>query len=214
VAAVPFPAFYPIVDTEVCAGRGIDPLALAATCLRGGTRLLQLRHKAAASGPMLDLAERMASLAREHGAALIVNDRADMARLAGASGVHVGQDDLPAGDARAIVGPDAIVGLSTHTEWQVDEAWRQPVSYVAVGPIYGTTTKATGYAARGLGLVRYAAGRGRPVVAIGGMTVDRVRQVREAGASAVAVVTDLFAGHGPEAQVRRYLDALAEARPG
>jgi thiamine-phosphate pyrophosphorylase len=204
------PAFYPVVDTGACAARGLDPVAVAAACFRGGARLLQLRQKEGAGADLLERSERIASLAREHAAAFVVNDRADIARLAGAAGVHVGQDDLPPEDVRILLGPDALVGLSTHTELQVDDALSRPVSYVAVGPVFGTGTKVTGYAARGLSIVQYASGRGRPVVAIGGITLDRVRQVIDAGAASVAVVSDLFAeGDDVEARVRRYLDALA-----
>jgi thiamine-phosphate pyrophosphorylase len=204
------PAFYPIIDTGLCAARGIDPLHLAAACVRGGARLLQLRQKDGSSAERLDRAERLVAVARDYGAAVVVNDRADVAKLAGAAGVHVGQDDVSPEDVRTLLGPDAIVGLSTHTDLQVDDALGRPVSYVAVGPVFGTGTKVTGYAARGLSIVRYASGRGRPVVAIGGITLDRVRQVLDAGAASVAVVSDLFAeGDDVEARVRRYLDALA-----
>jgi thiamine-phosphate pyrophosphorylase len=142
---------------------------------------------------------------------VIVNDRADLARLAGAAGVHVGQDDLSPAEVRSILGPDALVGLSTHTETQVDDALRQPVTYIAVGPVFETRTKATGYEARGLGLVRYAAGRGTPVVAIGGITLERTASVVAAGASAVAVITDLFAGESAETRTRAFLDELSRA---
>src|SRR5204862_2763835 len=111
--------------------------------------------------------------ARAAGATVIVNDRADIASLSRADGVHVGQDDLSPADARKIVGDTACVGLSTHTLDQVDAALAQPISYLAVGPVFGTSTKATGYAAVGLSRVREAAARSRsagvPVVAIGGI---------------------------------------------
>jgi thiamine-phosphate pyrophosphorylase len=139
---------------------------------------------------------------------VIVNDRADLARAAGAHGVHVGQDDLSPADARAIVGPEAIVGVSTHTRDQVDRAVESAASYVAVGPVYATTTKATGYDARGLDLVRYAAGRGKPVVAIGGITLSRAAEVIAAGATAVAVITDLLVENDVEQRVRAFARAL------
>lgn len=207
-----FPPLYPIVDTGVCRARGFEPLALAAAYLRGGARLLQLRYKPltprSGSREWLDLAAQMAALARGHGAMLIVNDRADIARLADAGGVHVGQDDLPEADARRIVGPSAVVGISTHTEPQVDEALGSAASYVAVGPVFGTATKNTGYTARGLALLHYAAAGDKPVVAIGGITLDNAPTVRQAGASSIAVITDLLTGNDPEARVRAYLAAL------
>ena len=122
--------------------------------------------------------------------------------MSGASGVHVGQEDLSVDEVRAIAGPTAVVGLSTHDERQVDDALAGRATYVAVGPIFGTATKDTGYSARGLDLVRYAAGRGKPVVAIGGITLERVAAVVEAGASAVAVIGDLLTGGDPEGRTR------------
>ena len=147
--------------------------------------------------------------AHDAGATLIVNDRADIARLAGADGVHVGQDDLPVEDARRIVGPDAIVGLSTHTEEQIADAAKTTATYIAVGPIYGTATKDTGYSARGLDLVRRAAATGRPVVAIGGITLLRAPEVLDAGAESVAVISELVTDGDPERKVRLFLERLA-----
>jgi thiamine-phosphate pyrophosphorylase len=108
-------------------------------------------------------------------------------------------------DARRIVGADAIVGLSTHTDEQIDGAVRTTATYIAVGPVYGSTTKDTGYTARGLDLVRRAAATGRPVVAIGGITLARAREVLDAGATSVAVISDLFTGGDPEERVRQFL---------
>ena len=147
-------------------------------------------------------------LARPAGARVIVNDRADVAVMSGADGVHVGQDDLTVDDVRRTVGPTAIVGLSTHTREQVDRALATSASYVAVGPVFDTATKSTGYDARGLELVTYAAGRGKPVVAIGGITLARAPQVVAAGASAVAVITDLLVGGDVESRVRAFVAAL------
>lgn len=198
------PAFYPIIDTGVCRDRGVEPLVLAAACLRGGARLLQLRFKAGPSSELLDLADRLVALARPFDASVIINDRADIALMARAAGVHVGQDDLPAAGVRAILGPAAIVGLSTHDEGQVSDAAASPASYIAVGPVFGTATKDTGYTARGLDLVRYAATKGKPVVAIGGITLANAASVFEAGAASVAVIGDLFTGGNPEARARAF----------
>jgi thiamine-phosphate pyrophosphorylase len=144
-------------------------------------------------------------------AAVVVNDRADVARLCGASAVHVGQDDLSPADARAIVGPGVAIGFSTHTLEQVQAALREPVDYIAVGPIFGTRTKDTGYEAVGLDLVRAAArcAGGIPVVAIGGITLENARSVLDAGASAVAVISDLLVGNDPRGRIAAYLGALA-----
>lgn len=157
---------------------------------------------------MLALADDIARIARRFaGAQVIVNDRADVCRMANSAGVHVGQEDLSVEDARRVVGPDAIIGVSTHDRAQVDAALSTTATYIAVGPIYGTATKDTGYDARGLELVTYAAHRGKPVVAIGGMTLARAPEVLRAGASAVAVITDVLTGGDPEARARAFMDA-------
>lgn len=202
------PAVYPVIDVESCRARALEPLVVAEACLRGGARVLQLRWKHAASGELLGLSRRFVGAAGRFGAAVVVNDRADVARLARAAGVHVGQDDLDPADARAVGGGIAI-GVSTHVEAQVDRALDGPAAYVAVGPIYGTATKDTGYSARGLALVRYAAGRGKPVVAIGGITLERAPELARAGAAGLAVISDLLATGDPEARVRQYVRALA-----
>lgn len=213
MAAAPasaFPSLYAIVDEDLAARAGLDPVGLAERFLRAGVRLLQLRAKRAPSGRLLEWARAMAGLAREAGAMLVVNDRADVARMAGC-GVHVGQDDLPPDAARRLVGPEALVGLSTHTAAQIEAGLRAPISYLAVGPVYGTATKDTGHAPVGLALVREAVRRAGPlpVVAIGGITLDRAPAVIAAGAAAVAVISDLVAHGDPEARARAFLAALA-----
>ena len=199
---------YPIIDTGVCTAAGQDPAAVADACLAGGARILQLRDKTGSSAAFLALADRLAQRARAFDALLVVNDRADIARLSGASGVHVGQDDLDVADVRRIVGPAAVVGISTHDEVQIDAALETDATYVAVGPIFGTATKDTGYSARGLDLIRYAANRGKPIVAIGGITLDRVQSVLEVGAAGLAVISDLLTTGDPEARTRDFLARL------
>lgn len=201
------PTLYPIIDVDACAERALDPLELARACLRGGARLLQLRGKRAGSAVLLDLADALVALARRSDGLVIVNDRPDIARMAGAAGVHVGQEDLGIEDVRRLLPANAIVGVSTHDERQLDAAWHSSADYVAVGPVYGTTTKDTGYSARGLDLVRAAAGGGKPVVAIGGITLARAPEVVAAGAAALAVISDLLVGD-PETRVRAYLQAI------
>lgn len=201
------PTLYPIVDTAACARAGLDPVSFAEACLRGGARLLQLRQKAGSSAAWLDLARRLARTAAAAGAGLIVNDRADIAVLAGALGVHVGQEDLGVEEVRR-VGPSLVVGLSTHAPGQVDAALASTATYVAVGPVYGTATKETGYSARGLDLVRYAAGRGKPIVAIGGITLETVGELVAAGAAGLAVISDIVSAADPEQRVREYVHAL------
>jgi thiamine-phosphate pyrophosphorylase len=165
-----------------------------------------------AGGPMLETAAAIVELARSYGAIVIVNDRADIAALSRADGVHLGQDDLSPAAVRALLGPAAIVGVSTHTVEQIERAVAEPVGYVAIGPVFGTTTKTTGYDRVGLEMVRAAAARatarGLPLVAIGGITIETARSVLDAGAASVAVIGDLLAGHDPEQRTREFLKAL------
>jgi len=153
-------------------------------------------------------------MAGASGARVVVNDRADIARLADAWGVHVGQDDLSPAAVRRLVAADRIVGLSTHSIAQLDDAVRQPIDYVAIGPVFGTASKQTGYDAVGVSLVEAAAARARPrglpVVAIGGVTIDRAADVIRAGASSVAVISDLLATGDPRARVTQYLYKLRQ----
>jgi thiamine-phosphate pyrophosphorylase len=181
---------------------------VADACLRGGARLVQLRDKSGSTSSLLALAAAVVPNAHAHGAQVIVNDRADVAVLSGADGVHVGQDDLSVPDVRAIAGRTAIVGLSTHSHAQIDLAIGSDASYLAVGPVFETATKETGYDPRGLDLVAYASGRGKPVVAIGGITLARAPRVIDAGASAVAVISDLLAESSVESRVRAFVSAL------
>lgn len=145
---------------------------------------------------------------------VIVNDRADLARLSGADGVHMGQDDLGPAAARRILGGSAVIGLSTHSADQVRAASRLPADYIAVGPVFGTPTKDTGYREVGTHGVAEAAailreaGSDTPLVAIGGITLERARDVMAAGAASVAVISDLLSTGDPEARVREYLQVL------
>lgn len=184
---------------------------LAGAFLAGGARVLQVRAKELASGPLLDLCEGLVALAGGYSASVIVNDRVDVARLSRAHGVHLGQEDLPPLAAREQLGPDAIIGFSTHTLAQLEDASREPITYVAVGPVFGTSTKDTGYSAVGLDLVSAASrmAGSMPVVAIGGVTLENAASALAAGASSVAVISDLLAGGDPEARVKAYLRALA-----
>ena len=197
---------------DVCARVGRTPLDVVQALLSAGVRLIQLRAKTWESGAFLDLAHAAVADAETAGAIVIVNDRADIAAISRAHGLHVGQDDLSPAGARQVVGPASWLGLSTHSEPQWTAALDAPISYVAIGPVFGTGTKATGYQAVGLetvSLVSAAAGkRELPVVAIGGITLESAPAVIAAGASSVAVISDLLAG-SPEARARAFLNALS-----
>jgi len=204
------PRLQAIVDIDVAAAAGWMAVDLARAYLDGGATFLQLRAKALPSSRFLDICDAVVELTREAGGLVIVNDRVDLAKLSGASGVHVGQDDLPVAETRALLGDDAIVGFSTHSVAQVQAAIGQPSSYIAVGPVFGTRTKETGYEAVGRRLVAEASrlcGE-RPVVAIGGVTLENAPSVIEAGAACVAVIGDLLSGSRPEDRVRDYCNVL------
>jgi thiamine-phosphate pyrophosphorylase len=206
------PPLNAIVDADMAAQAAWPLIDLAAAYLHGGATFLQLRAKSMASGPFLETAKAIAELTRAAGAILVVNDRADIARLADANGVHVGQDDLAPAAVRSIVGKTQLVGVSTHTPGQLEAMLREPVDYVAIGPVFATATKDTGYAAIGLDRVRAAASAagavGLPLVAIGGITLERAGEVINSGAASVAVIGDLLSTGNPEARVREYLIRL------
>ncbi|HZU40101.1 MAG TPA: thiamine phosphate synthase [Solirubrobacteraceae bacterium] len=177
--------------------------------LRGGVDVVQLRCKRAGDETILTAGARFARLCASHGALFIVNDRPDLAARLGADGVHVGQDDMAVGAAREVVGPDCLVGLSTHTPQQIDAAARFRPDYIGVGPVHATPTK-PGRPPVGLELVRYAAARAPvPWFAIGGIDTGHVAAVREAGAERIAVVRALTESGDPEAAARRLRGALA-----
>ena len=207
----PFPRLYAILDVDAAAARGFAPLPLLEAWLGAGVRLIQLRAKRLTAGPFLELADRVVSMARAAGAIVVINDRADVARMSGADGVHVGQDDLTAAVARSLLGPEAIVGVSTHTDAQVDLAATAPVSYLAIGPVFATTTKerpdpVVGLEGVGRARIRTRAA-GLPLVAIGGITLENAGRVIDAGADAVAVIADLLSGD-PGARARAFVRAL------
>jgi thiamine-phosphate pyrophosphorylase len=205
--ALVLPAFYPILDVDIARARALDPVAVVDGWLGAGVRLVQLRAKSLGGAAYLDLADRCARLAVAAGAVFIVNDRVDVARLSGAAGVHLGQRDLPPAAARRVVSSPAIIGWSTHNDMQVRAAAEMPIDYVAIGPVFGTTSKARPDPVVGLDGVRRAAGfaAGRPVVAIGGITLETAADVLRAGASSIAVIGDVLQPDAG-ARARAFLD--------
>ncbi len=206
----PWPRLYAVLDVESCVRVQRPPADVLDAFVAAGVQWLQLRAKSSDARSFLELA-RLA-VARTRGRALIiVNDRVDIAHAAGADGVHVGQDDLAPDAARHLLGSEAIIGLSTHGVAQLEAALAMPIDYVAIGPVFGTATKETGYAAVGLDMVASAAAlaapRGVPVVGIGGITIDNGASVLAAGASSVCVISDLLRGE-PGAQAAAMLRAV------
>ena len=185
----------------VCDAR---PEALLRAALSGGADLLQLRDKQLDDDGLIAASRAFRAAADAHGVPFILNDRPDLVAACRADGVHVGQDDLTPSQARAIVGPDAIVGLSTHAPAEFDAGEDEPeVDYLAVGPVYATPTK-LGRPAAGLDYVSYAAERssGRPWFAIGGLDAGNLRQVTERGARRIVVVRAIADARDPEAAAR------------
>ncbi len=178
--------------------------------LRGGTDIVQLRMKDASDDEALGAARVFAPICAEHGALFILNDRPELVLAAGADGVHLGQDDTPVPAAREIVGPDRLIGLSTHTPEQIDGA--AGADYIGVGPVRATPTK-PGRPAVGLELVRYAAAHADvPFFAIGGIDADNARAVSAAGARRVAVVRALTQATDPERTARVLRDIVVRPR--
>jgi thiamine-phosphate pyrophosphorylase len=196
-----------------------DLAEFADAALAGGVDIIQLRDKGSAGeqrlGPLeardeLAALEVLADAARRHGALLAVNDRADIARAAGADVLHLGQDDLPLTVARDIVGPDPLIGCSTHDADQVAAATAAAVDYFCVGPCWPTPTK-PGRPAPGLALVRSTAelGCSKPWFAIGGIDANRLPEVLEAGARRIVVVRAITAAEDPRTAAEQLRSALA-----
>jgi thiamine-phosphate pyrophosphorylase len=196
------PRVYPIVDTESLAARRISIEKAAAAFLEGGAGILQIRHKGHWSRSTYDAARAVARLCREAGATFIVNDRADLAMLLEA-GVHVGQDDLAPRDVRKLIGRDAVLGYSSHNLDQLCAAGGEPVDYVAFGPVFRTATKQNPDPVVGVDEIRRCRPLlDKPLVAIGGITLDNARSVLDAGADSLAVIAGLLP-ESPAAQSLR-----------
>lgn len=196
---------YPLTHYPNRTGAGHTELARC--FLAAGSRFFQIRAKDFTDRLLHEEIQQIAALCLESGARLIVNDRVDLALAASASGVHLGQDDLPVKAARRLLGSTAIIGLSTHTEEQFLEARAQDVDYVALGPIFDSPTKPGANRAVGcVTLARLAATTSLPVVAIGGITLENVIQVWESGAVSAAVISDIVDSPDPSKRIRQYFE--------
>lgn len=198
---------YVLLTEERCS-LGLEETARAA--LRGGAQILQLREKSMDGGRQLERIRRLRGICEEREALLVVNDRLDVAQAGGADGVHVGQSDLSPGDIRRVAGEALLVGRSTHSPEQAKRAVEdEQADYIAVGAMYATRTKA-GYSLQGLDLARavMACGWGVPVFAIGGITVERIPELRRAGIERVAVSAAVAEAGDPEQAAGRIREAL------
>lgn len=198
-----FPALYAILDPSLTAEPAIP---IAVKLAEGGTKLIQLRDKHASAGKLYSQALEYLSILNPYGARLIVNDRPDIAAMSGAGGVHVGQEDLPVEDARAICGSQVWVGVSTHNIEQLREAILTSADYIAVGPIFPTSSKQNPNPVVGLDFLRQARQLTRkPLVAIGGITIESAADVFRAGADSVAVIRDLLSAADPASRAQDYI---------
>ncbi|HKP13592.1 MAG TPA: thiamine phosphate synthase [Blastocatellia bacterium] len=204
--ALTLPRLYPLTDTRLAGRTHAEQVERLAA---GGATLVQLREKHASPREFFEEARKAIEVARALGVLLIINDRLDIALAVGADGVHLGQDDLPIERARELMGASRIVGYSTHNVRQALEADSTSADYVAVGPVFRTTTKANPDPVVGPELIRELRPRlTKPLVGIGGITLDKAPAVIAAGADSVAVIADLYAAGDITARTRLYLDRL------
>ena len=202
------------VLTDSRAARGRSHVEIAEAAIRGGATAVQLRMKEEPARRIVEAARQIAPLCRAAGVTFIVNDRADVAMIAGADGVHVGQDDLPAAAARALAGGDAVIGVSAATVDEAVAAERAGADYLGVGAVFATATKADAGAPIGLARLReIRRGVRLPVVGIGGITADNAAAVIRAGAAGVAVITAVTLADDMAAAVRRIRSEVDAALP-
>jgi thiamine-phosphate pyrophosphorylase len=204
---LPIPRFYAILDVALLR---IPAASLAEALVSSGVALLQYRDKQASARRMLSLSRQLVSILHRHDCRFVVNDRPDVAVLAGADGVHVGQEDLGVQEARSFCGESCWVGVSTHNLEQVREADATAADYVAVGPIFPTSTKEHPDPVVGVDFIRRAREITRkPLVAIGGISLENVVQVWRAGADSAAVARDLLLAPDPAVRAGEFLKLAA-----
>lgn len=206
------PRLYVILDAALL---NIPEIGCARKLADAGVRLIQYRNKKASARELFEKSRDLAAFLNPIGMKFIVNDRADVAALVRADGVHVGQDDLGAEEARAVMGGGKWVGVSTHKVEQFRTALANSADYIAVGPIFATGSKMNPDPVVGLELVQQArAMTDRPIVAIGGITLERAAEVIAAGADSVAVISDILRAENPGARARQYIDLLERGNSG
>ena len=207
--ALPFPPLYAIFDVAAADPEAKIPEALA----ESGIQLIQLRDKLSSARAIFAATKSLVARLSPKGVRVIVNDRPDIAAMAGAGGVHVGQDDLPVEAARTCCGADMWVGVSTHNLEQFELAAHTSADYIAVGPVFATATKENPDPVVGLELLREARRLTRkPLVAIGGVTIESAESVYRAGADSIAVISDLLSAPDPVQRAREYLEIARRAR--
>jgi thiamine-phosphate pyrophosphorylase len=203
------PRLYVILDAALIT---VPEIEIARELAAAGVRLLQYRNKTASARQLLQSSHGLAAVLLPRGVTFFVNDRSDVAFLSGASGVHVGQEDLDVEQARSLVGPSKFVGVSTHNLEQFRLAADSSADYIAVGPIFATKSKANPDPVVGTAFVRQVrALTDKPIVAIGGITLERAAEVVEAGADSVAVISDILGAPDPAEHAHKYIQLLGAA---
>lgn len=198
------PCIYPISDRSLAGGR--SHAEIVRLLCEGGATVIQMREKSMSDRDLLHEARAATDAARRDGAFLILDDRADVAVLSGAHGVHLGGDDLPPVEARRILGPEALIGLSTHSVEEAVAGAEGPVDYIALGPIFATRHASVAREPLGVEAVRRAAAASKiPLVAIGGIDLARAGELLAAGAASVAVIGDIMSATDIPSRVAAYL---------
>ena len=201
------PRLYPITDTRLS---GLSHAEQVERLAAGGATFIQLREKLASPREFYEAAVRAVKAARSLGVQIIINDRVDVAIAVGADGVHLGQDDLPPERARELLGAGPIIGFSTHSLKQALEADSLPIDYIAIGPAFPTSTKVNPDSVVGLAIIGEVKRHlSKPLVAIGGITLERAQSVVEAGADSISVISDLYSTKNPTSRVRAFFNLLA-----
>ena len=203
------PRLYVILDAALLT---ISETECAEKLAAAGVRLLQYRNKRASARELFESSKRLSALLMPQGVTFVVNDRADVALAAEASGVHVGQEDLGAEAARSVIGDGKLLGVSTHNLEQFKQAAATSADYVAVGPVFSTSTKANPDPVVGIELIRQVRSlTDKPIVAIGGITLERAAEVIQAGADSVAVISDILLAPDAGKRARQYVELLEAA---
>lgn len=200
---------YLITDRTIS---GMDHEETAVMALKGGVKILQMREKEMSRDELLKVSLRMREQTRKWGAILIINDYVDIARESDADGVHLGQENFPIEDARRMLGPDKIIGISTHNINEATDAQSRGADYIGLGPIFPTETKKT-VPALGTEIIRVVKKKVIiPVVAIGGININNLSEVIEAGADAVAVISAIAGSRDITEEVKRFIEKIADSK--
>ncbi len=202
-----FPFLYGITDTDIsgCCSH----FEVAKRLMENGVKLIQIRYKGSSDRTFYEEAVHAVRLASSFDARIIVNDRVDIAHVSGAHGVHLGEEDFPPKAARAILGHRSIIGVSTHSSSKALETLDQDIDYIAMGPIYDTKTKELKHLPLGpQAISKIRAFVQKPIVAIGGISMDRIPEVIKSGADSIAVISDLLGSDDMDLRIKQYLNLL------